>query len=122
MTKLAQTADRSQPEREVVVDNSTAAAPGSGGTGHANTLVGAIEFLDEIFALVDPDTETVCVSKGFEVEDDGKPGMGFWNIGDDEKPFINWKPKRQRQAWYFCELQAEVTTLRVMTLFTPQNA
>jgi hypothetical protein len=55
-------------------------------------------FLDTIFVDADPDTETVCVSKGFATDD----GVGFWNVGDDEKPWLNWKPQKQKQAWYFC--------------------
>ena len=102
MNKLAQTANKSQPEREMAVGNLDAAAPVSGGADHANTLVEAKEFIDILFADADPDTEVVCVSKGFEVDDNGTPGMGFWNVGDDEKPFTRWKPARQKQAWYFC--------------------
>ena len=62
------------------------------------TDVTAQEFLDAIFADIDPKTEVVCVSKGFKTDD----GMGFWNVADDENIFTKWKPEKQRIAWYFC--------------------
>jgi hypothetical protein len=58
----------------------------------------AAEFLDTMFADINPATEVVCVSKGFETDD----GMGFWNLSDEDPVFAKWKPEKQRVAWYAC--------------------
>jgi hypothetical protein len=60
--------------------------------------INAKQFLDVMFADIDPHKEVVCVSKGFKTED----GMGFWNVADDNNVFTRWKPEKQRVAWYVC--------------------
>jgi len=99
MTKLAQTVDKSQSKREVVIGSTNAAALGLEDPSDATSLVDHVEFLDTIFADADPATETVCVCKQFPVEDGD---FGWWNISDQKEPFKSWKPGKRKQAWYYC--------------------
>jgi hypothetical protein len=56
------------------------------------------EFIDTLFADIDPDTEVVCVSKGFKTED----GMGFLNLSDEDPVFKKWNPAKQKIPYYVC--------------------
>ena len=64
--------------------------------------IDAQTFIDVMYADIDPANEVVCVSKGFPTNDDGKPGMGFWNLADDNPVFTRWKPEKQKVAYYVC--------------------
>ena len=65
-----------------------------------DTIVEAAEFIDTMFADLDPATETVCVSKMIVNKDDGDRPPGFWNVAETHDAFTKWKPETQKVPWY----------------------
>jgi hypothetical protein len=101
MSKIAQKTDKLQPDEAEAVVKTDAAKAGSGPkTFPADTIVEAAEFIDTMFADLDPATETVCVSKMIVNKDDGDRPSGFWNVAEDHDAFVKWKPEKQSVPWY----------------------
>jgi hypothetical protein len=101
MSKIAQKADKLQPDEAEATAEPEAAKVGSGPkTYPADTIVEAQEFIDGLFPYMDEETETVCVSKMIVNKDDGDRPPGFWNVSEDHDAFTKWKPAKQIVPWY----------------------
>ena len=101
MRNIAQKADKLQPDEAEAVVKTEAAKAGTGPKQYPrDTLVEATEFNDTMYADIDLETETVCVSKMIVNKDEGDHPPGFHNVGEDWKSYTKWRPEKQRQAWY----------------------